>query len=279
MHADMAEMTNKLENELQTLLCTALKYGSVKIQLEACHQGYSNNTSKTIVNVQRGEPGFYYPRSERGSSDIFYMDMQNYIKDNGDMWRKHTETSYDSSGKETKKDKDELRAALSDLKDPKQERRIVPEKLDAYFKLMPEVMAYRPKFLCYTEEGYDSGKGVDFEIGKLGFRILERSMDIEIHENREKDSGNSYHSSSGFQYKPSDEDLFRLLDYAEPAEQTFGSDVHERLKLFIQNYDRIRSRLEREERAKKRAYQTCQGFLKQIRVHTLPFKVLGELKK
>jgi len=212
------------------------------------------------------------------------MDSKNYIKDNGDMWYKDVETEYGSSGKEKTRDIDELKAGLSDLRAPNQAKRVYPDKLDAYFKLLKEVMEYRPKFLCYTEEGYGSDsqivEGIEFQMKNLQFRMLEKSISVRLYEKKDKESYRYHSSSHGrFSYRPDRNDLHRLLDYADPECDTFGTKVHERLKLFIENYEKIRDRFEHEERAKKKAYQTCQGFLKQIRVHTLPFKVLGEIKK
>ena len=277
MNADMAKMANKLEDELQSLLCCSLKFNSIKIPLPATNN-YSN-TTKVIANVQRSQPGFYYPQSQRGKSDIHYMDTENYLKDNGDMWRKYDERSYDMNSKVTLTKKDVLKVGLSELKNPKYAKQIIPEKLDAYFKLSREVMAYRPNFLCYTEEGYDNNKGREFKVPGLEFRMLEKSLNIQFTGKVDKESHHGYRSSHGFRYQPDHDDLHRLLDYSDPGSKTFGTSVHQRMKLFIKNYAEIRTKLDSEEARKKKAYQTCQGFLKQIRVYTLPFKVLGELHK
>ena len=277
MNADMAKMANKLEDELQSLLCCSLKFNSIKIPLPATNN-YSNTTFKVIANVQRSQPGFYYPQSQRGKSDIHYMDTENYLKDNGDMWRKYEQRNYGMNRKVTFTKKDVLKVGLSELKNPKYAKQIIPDKVDAYFKHLREVMSYRRNFVHYINEGYGQGNGIEFKVGKLKFEMRERSFDVRTYKNDE-DSHQSYSSSYGFKYKPGSDDLYRLLDYIDPGYSTFGSYVHKRLKLFIENYDAIRIKLESEEARKKKAYQTCQGFLKQIRVYTLPFKVLGELHK
>lgn len=284
MRTDMAKIANKLEAELQTLLCASLKYGSIKIPLPSNHDGYSNNSSKTIVNVQRGERGMYYPRSERGHSDVFFLDMRYYMKDNGDMYTKYETQDYSpSSGRQsnTTTQHDELKVGFSELKNPEHSRRILPDKLDAFYKHLHEVMAYKPKFMCYTEEGYGNRDNTrmarEFKVGKAWFRILEKSMDFERYEKPDtEDMQHRYSNPANFQYKPSDDDMERLLDYGK---RDFDADRHDKLKLFIDNYDAIKQRLEKEEALKKKAYETCKDFLKQIRVHTLPFKVLSELKK
>lgn len=296
MNSDMAKVTNKLEEELHLLLCTALKYKSVKIPIKAMSR-YNRSDSPTYVNVQRGEPGFYYPRSERGTTDIHYMNLQQYISDQNNMHIRYTSEDY-STKKKTKEDK--MLVELSELKNPQNAPRIVPEKLDAYFKLMREVMAYRPKFLCYVSEGYSRGIGEQFITGGLRFRMLPKSMDIipiEVKKLAKTDEGDDeydqdedddmdlepqysyYGSSNNYRYEEKPNDMVRMLDYGRQSDQAFHKGVHRRLEIFIDNYDVIKERLELAEATKKKAYETCQDFLKQIRVHTIPFKVLNEIKK
>lgn len=282
MNSDMAKVANKLEDELTTMLCVSLKYNSIKIPLPA-RSRYSKG-DKTFVNVQRGEPGFYYPRSERGTSDIQYMNLKQYIKDNGDMYIKYTEEDY-STKKKT--DRDELLVALSELKAPKHAPRIHQEKLDAYFKLLKEVMGYRPKFLCYTSEGYSRGIGIRFNVDNLQFSLRDKSFDVRTFkkkdgtDNDEDEYSPNYgsYNSKGFRYKQNTDDILRMLNYSKPGTKCFDAKVHDRLKYFTQNYDIIIKRLEDEEFKKRKAFKTCTGFIKQLRVHTLPFKVLGELQK
>ena len=88
MKVDMAKISNKLETELQLLLCCALKYSSVKIELESNACFYDSESEKTIVNIQRNEPGFYYPQSQRGLSDVHYMNLNNYIDNIQCSWVK-----------------------------------------------------------------------------------------------------------------------------------------------------------------------------------------------
>lgn len=294
MNSDMAMVTNQLESELKSMLCASLKYSSVKIPLKARSRWGSGG--ETYVNVQRGEEGFYYPRSERGTSDIHFMNLEQYITDKGDMYSKKEEEDY--STKKTSI-KDELLVKLTELKNPKHAPRIHPEKLDFFFKILKEVMAYREKFLCYTDEGYRMGKGAQFKVGRLHFALQAKSMDVtlrklrvdedgdvidddstdfECYEADEEDGRNYHHSNHIFNYSMSNSDILRMLDYSSPGSKHFSSGVHKRLKLFIEDYDKIKVRLEAEEDRKRKAFNTCQDFLEQLRVHTVPFKVLGELK-
>jgi len=267
MNSNMADIANKLEDELTTLLCTSLKFKSIKIPLTS-KQPYG------IVNVQRSEPGFYYPQSQRGSSDIHYMNLEQYITDKGDMRRKHKEQDY-------------MLAALSELKSPENAPRIVPANLDVYFKYLKEVMAYRSKFLCYTDEGVNNQQGAQFISGGLRFLLNARSMDITVPITRQESEDDYYDPnikyygsrSRGFCYRPTENDMFRLLDYNGGGGRHFSESVHTRLKIFSENYEEIKLRLEKEEIKKKRAYEICKSFIKQIRVYTLPFKVLKEIQK
>jgi len=302
MKSDMADVTNRLEEELHLMLCCALRHRSVKIPLKA--KGRYSSADNTIVNVQRGEVGFYYPHSERGHSDIYYMKLAQYINDKDDMWIKYTETEYGKNDKRTEKTKDSMLVQLSDLK--KIGKRAIPDKMDFYFKILKEVMAYRPKFLCYTSEGYSANIGKQFNLGGMRFALLPRSMDIQVlnapkkavDDDDDDDVGGEdasmsdyepgsgdydldpvYRYSSGdkHKYDVTSNDMFHMLDYNGTKDNHFDPVVHERLKLFIKNYDAIRQRLEVEEAEKKKAYQTCMAFLEQLRTHTVPFKVLGEI--
>lgn len=269
MNRDIDKVTNKLESELHVLLCAALKYKSIKIRLTASSRWGIND--KTYANVQRIEPGFYYPQSQRGHSDIYYMDLDYFITDKDDMYEHKT----DDDG-EPKKDR--LVVALSELK--KAGHQIIPEKLDTYFKFLREVMAYRPKFLCYTE-ARDNNANASFLIKALQFDLQPKSMNVLIKEKEKEDEEYSYSSSGNghFRYDQSNNDILHMLDYSKHDSRDFDKSVHERLKLFINNYKEIRTKFECEEEKKRKAYKTCLDFLKQMRVHTLPFKVLNEITK
>jgi hypothetical protein len=309
MTKDMADVTNKLEEELHLMLCCSLRHTSVKIPLKAMER-YSSAKGTTIVNVQRGCPGFYYPRSERGRTDIHYMKLQQYINDKDDMYVKYQDTQYTGKHNDVAKkvEKDVMLVGLAELR--KAGKRVIDDKLDEYFRLLREIMAYRPKFLCYVSEGYHSGIGRKFKEADMMFALMPMSVDIQIigkkaekpkdeDEDEDDDYDDGFDSeyeegdveldleptyrfnSSGenhFRYDESPNDLNRMLDYnGSKNDNDFDSRVHERLKLFIDNYNDIRRHLDMEEAAKKQAYETCQDFLRQLRVHTVPFKVLGEI--
>jgi len=311
MTKDMADTTNKLEEELHLMLCCSLRHTSVKIQLKAMER-YSSSKGTTIVNVQRGCPGFYYPRSERGNTDIHYMKLQQYINDKDDMYVKYQDTQYSGKNNETAKkvEKDVMLVGLAELR--KAGKRVIDEKLEEYFRLLREIMAYRPKFLCYVSEGYHAGIGRKFKEADMMFALMPMSVDIQMvkktsdkpkdedsDEDEDDDDDNDtdgeyeegdndldleltyrFNSSSEnhFRYDESPNDLNRMLDYNGSGKSNdFDPRVHDRLKLFVNNYDDIRRHLDMEEAAKKQAYETCQDFLRQLRVHTVPFKVLGEI--
>jgi len=295
MNSDMAVIANKLEDELKTMLCVSLKYSSVKIPLKAKAR---YNRGESYVNVQRGEPGFYFPQSQRGTSDIHFMNLEQYITDKGDMFRRYEEKDYNTN---KVKKCDELMVKLTELKAPKHAARIHPDKLDFFFKILKEVMSYREKFLCYTNEGYRNDKGAQFKAGRLHFALQPKSMDVtlrklkvdedgdvsneddssdfDIYEVNEHDDNTYCGSSYHFQYQMSNSDILRVLDYSSPGSKHFSADVHERLKIFIEDYEKIKPRLIAEEEKKRKAVNICQDFLHQLRVHTVPFKVLGEIKK
>jgi hypothetical protein len=290
------------------MLCCSLKFTSIKIPLRAMER-YSSAKGTTIVNVQRGCPGFYYPRSERGRTDLHYMKLQQYMNDKDDMWVHYKENEYDGN-KQKEIVKDVMLVKLSELKGKLNSKRIIPEKLDEYFRLLREIMAYRPKFLCYVSEGYHSGVGRKFKEKDLMFAMMPMSIDIQLIGKKAKkpkdeededdddddyDEDNEYEEGDGdldleptyrfnsssenhFRYDESPNDLKRMLDYnGSKNDNDFDPRVHERLRSFIDNYDDIRRRLDMEEAEKKKAYETCQDFLRQLRVHTVPFKVLGEI--
>lgn len=274
MKHDIAKLANKLESELHTLLCASLKYKSVKIRLTAISRW--ENSVKTYVNVQRTEPGFYYPQSQRGHSDAYYMDLNQFITDKDDMYERGI-----SEGRNDSK-KDHLFIALSELK--KAGHQIIPEKLDVYFKFLREIMAYRPKFLCYTE-GINKECNVRriFTVKGLKFDLQSKSMDITFKKLRHEESNGQYrygNSRGHFRYEQNSHDILHMLDYSElNSSNDFDKNIHDRLKIFINNYKEIRTKFEYEEKKKEKVYKICLDFLKQIRVHTLPFKVLNEITK
>jgi len=282
MEADVAKITNRLQSEMHTLLCTTMKYASVKIPLKAASQSYSSDGSvDTIVNIQRGELGFYYPRSERGSSDLDYMNLKYYLDDNDNLFTKYETEDYQSKKKTLH---DHLLVQLKDILKPDNSRRVFPDKIDTYFKFLREVMAYRKKFLCYLEEGQAHQHGLirEFKVDKLSFVINARSMDIEFKKIPETDEDKhygGYNAHSNFQYKKASTDLFHMLDYSAPSSREYSGQMQRELTMFIDNYQAISVKLDKEEALKKKAYTTCEDFLRQIEVHTLPFKVLSELKK
>lgn len=285
--ADIAEIANKLQEELHTMLCVALKYSSVKIQLTARPRYHNSDDKNTIVNVQRGEPGFYYPQSQRGASDINYFNFYYYINDKDDMWYKNEEEETDYGSKKTKVVKrDHMMVQLSDLR--KNAPRVNAEKLAAYFAILREVMAYKSKFLCYTGSGFGAGEGRTFEIGdKIKFAIHEKSFDVMIkgkrtrHDDDDEYCSSNYHSHEecGFRYQPGENDMTRILDYSDQSHKHFGDTMHKKLRLFIENYNEIRDRLIEEEAKKKLAVDNCKAFIEQLRVHTVPFHVLNQIKK
>lgn len=269
MNSDMAKVANELEKELHILLCTALRYKSIKIPLTAVQQYYSSDTTSSYVNIQRSEPGFYYPQSQRGRSDIDYMDLKQYIVDNDDMYKMQDEDDEDET-------KDYLYVALSELRN--QGKRIIPEKLDIYFKFLREIMVYRPKFLCYTSAGYDINVKRRFNIKGLSFNLQPKSMEIVINKSEQIRQSN-YSNHSNFKYEKEENDILHVLDYSESHHTDFNVDVHKRLKLFINHYKEIYAKFELEEVIKRKAYKTCLEFLKQIKAQTLPFKILGIITK
>ena len=273
MNSNMADIANTLENELEILLCTALKYKSIKIRLVAGLK--YGNENLTYVNVQRSVPGFYYPQSQRKGSDIHYMHLHHVIDDNNDM----LSITEDEHGKH----KQSLRIALSELKKPNLEKQIVPRNLDAYYKLLKEVMAYRQRFLCYLNEGHGNNIGIRFKVKELEFSLQAKSMIVIITEECLTD--NNYNdtvyysggSPGSFKYNKDKNDLLNLLAYSEQSSRNFDMYVHERLKFFINNYKEIYINFEREEKRKREAYKTCLNFIKQIQTYTLPFKILNEI--
>ena len=279
MEADIAKITNKLETELQTLLCSTMKYSSVKIPLKAIAQGYSDSENETTISIQRGEKGFYYPNSQRGTSDIHYMNLKYYLNDEDNMFIKYTKKDYSTGAEE---EKDHLLVQLKDILKPEHSRRVFPEKIDVYFKFLREVMRYREKFLCYLDEGQANDLAREFKVDKLSFVLNARSMDIDYNKKIESDEDRYYSNYTShvlFQYKKAPSDLYHFLDYSSPGDRDYSYDMQRTLDMFINNYEAIRDNLDKEEALKKKAYTTCEDFLRQIEVHTLPFKVLGELKK
>lgn len=272
MNSDMAKVANELEKELHILLCTALRYKSIKIQLTAVQRFYSSNVNTSYVNIQRSEPGFYYPQSQRGRSDIDYMNLKQYIVDNDDMYKMRDKDDEDDKNEP----KDYLFLALSELKT--QGKRIIPEKLDIYFKFLREIMIYRPKFLCYTSAGYDTDVKRMFNIKGLSFNLQPKSMEVAIN-GSERDRQSRYSDHSAFEYEKEESDILHMLDYNEIHGTSFDADVHKRLKLFINYYKEIYAKFELEEVIKRKAYKTCSEFLKQIKAYTLPFKILGIITK
>lgn len=274
MDVNMADIANRLESELHLLLCCSLKYKSVKIQLQADSR-YSNSSQTTVVNVQRGEPGFYYPQSQRGQSDVYYLDYDNYIVDNGDMW--HESTEYPHNGAVVREEKEYV--LLSELK--KDKSRIHEDKLDAYFKILREVMAYKSKILAYLRTGQnssdESGKCHVWKTKDLSFRITERSVDIRLLQTiRDQAYYGSSHAGS-YKFMRSKNDMLSLLDYSYNEGSKFDMSVHTKLKCFIDSYPEITIMLEKEEARKKKVVETCKLFLKEIETFTTPFKVLNAL--
>lgn len=287
-NSNMADMANVLQQELVDMLCLSLKYRSIKIPLKA--RARYSSSDNTIVNVQRGEPGFYYPQSQRGNSDISYFNISYYINDTDDLWCHSKETDYNTQ-KVTKEDR--MVVCLSDLKQAQHAPRVHAEKLDAYFKFLREVMAYKHKFLAYTGAGISEGIGNSFKVDKLKFTMLAKSFNVNTplaksvkqdddeedddDDDDEYDCGNYHGDESNFRYEPKTSDVIHLLDYSEHSCLDFGELTHEKLKLFIDNYGDIRPKLEAEEARKKIVFETCTKFVDALRVHTVPFRVLGEI--
>jgi len=254
LKVDMFDMTKSLEKELQYLLCSSLRYKSIKIGLTG-RPRYSYDSSITKVNVERNHLGFYYPYSSRSGSDINLLSRNKSISKNDDIFT----MDRNDNGKE----KEKIIIALSELK--LAGKRIIPEKLDIYFKFLREAMAYAPNFLCYTHEynAMDKELFKNFKIGRLEF-VLDSGNIIFASEEDEQ----SYHRM---------ESIFDLLDYDDGG--TFDPQMHDRLKLFIGNYGKIAEIFDREEKIKRKAYKVCSGMLEQMKKHTLAFKVLKEIKK
>lgn len=277
MNKDMARMANDLQENLHYMLCASLKYKSIQIKLPATTANYGGKDDEpTYVLAQRGEKGLYYSGSHRGTPDIHYFDTEYYMKDNGDMWCKYVDTDYDTK-KST--DKDHLAVKFTELLKGVHQPRVWPDKVNVFFKLLQEIMAYRKKFLAYTDAGRGSGYDKRFKIGGLSFQMLDQSMRIKT--SSLGHDRNSYRETMhSFKRYNSAHDIVRMLDYdSHDDEKEFSVNVHYRLKLFINNYGEIRKKLEYEEAYKKKVWKNCTSMLDALRVHTVPFKVLGELQK
>lgn len=274
MNSDMSKVINKLENELHILLCASLRYKSIAIPLSASDKYGSRMIT---VKVQRSVPGFYYPQSQRGETDIYYMNLAQYITDKNNM---NIIKNENEDG-----DKDHLLVALSELK--KIGKRVISKKLDIYFKFLREIMAYRSKFLCYTGHGYQHNITRTFSVKQLAFNIQCKSLEIVIFSGDKKNEVIHFKSNdyspyhNNFSYEEYDDDILRMLDYSGEYNKAkcFDKEVHDRLKFFINNYKEIYAKLEFEETIKCKAYKNCLNFLKQIETHTLPFKVLNIITK
>ena len=85
-----------------------------------------------------------------------------------------------------------------------------------------------------------------------------------------------------FRYYSEANNVYHLLDYSRgssfSADRCFDSGIHDRLKIFINEYKDIIKILEYEEARKKKVVLTCYDFIKQLQVHTTPLKVLNKLK-
>lgn len=261
MTTDMAVVANNLQEELHYLLCASLRYKSIPIRLT--HLPSESNHS--YMNVQRNSPGFFLPFSKRDRSDMDYMNMELYL-DKDDIWEKEP-------GRPKR-----LYLQLSELKNIG--KRMIPDKLDAYFKLLREVMAYRKKFLCYTTQGRKNKIYKKFVIDDYYFIFFEQSFEMFRKITKEEEIYyNGWSSSNNFRYEQSNDDVRRLTDYSESYNPRFDGAIHNRLKFFINNHKEILSKLEKEELEKRKVFKNCNAFLKQIRVHTVPFKVLKEFNK
>ena len=141
MKYDMTNIARKLETELQLLLCSALKYKSVTIKVPGKPDNHRCGGPNDHVCIARSMPGFYNPGSERGHSDYHHMDMNLYYNDDDDLFEKET----DKQGLP----KDICRIQMSKLRD--NDTQVTQERLEVYFKLAKEVMAYRPNMICMIQ--------------------------------------------------------------------------------------------------------------------------------
>ena len=304
MGRNMGKLANRLEFELHNMLACSLKFKSIQIKLLSCryiHKGNGGFDAKNpdMVCVQRGDPGFYFSYSARGSSDIDYLNNRYYIDKNDDMCTKFTDVDEDTNGKKTVTEVDEIKVKLSELKalGP----RMIPVKLDAYFKILREVMAYKKYIMTYLDTRTTEIKSREFSCGELDFCINEKSLDVIRKADRrsndkdkadEDGSDDCYRDDNNpdgisfcnrFLYNASHSDMYHLLDYSrhqsKSLDRSFDAGVHERLKLFIDNYKEIASHLKEEEIRKKKVVQTCDRFIQLLRIHTTPFKVLVEITR
>ena len=248
-----------------------MKYKSIQISLKANQRIYGNTNPKiTTVKIQRNEKGFYYSYSSRGTSNIHYMNLNHYLDKNDNLFTK--DEYKDDHGK----DSFYLLVQLKDLLKPENSKRIFLEKVDIYFKFLREIMAYRPKFLCYLREISRNEITLrEFKVNKLFFIANALSLDINLRTTQR----NSYNEQHDFKYEKTSNDLIHMLDYSNNRSRKYDEEMQEQLILFINNYQAISKKLDEEEALKKKTCDTCKSFLQQMKVHTLPFKVLNELKK
>ena len=302
MKHNMARIANRLEYELHNMLCCSLKYKSIKIPLIANARWSNNGYEKSTVFVQRGCLGIFYHGSQRNTSDVDYLIKDQYLNSKDDMHTKYARKEYNSGNNNFKKIKeDHLLVKLSSLK---KETKIIPEKLDFYFKILREVMIHKNKILEYVVNRGDDDDDDDasdynvkhrrFNTDILHFSLNGKSFNVSSINRSTKsndDHPSGYYGRSNqdgidlcyrFNFISEPDNVLHLLDYnrnnSHSFERCFDKDIHDRLKYFISDYKIITNFLEKEEVRKKKIVKACYSFIKQLQIHTIPFKVLNKLK-